>query len=172
MILLLGLTAASGFSGCWVCSILSMLAINPLNFSEPLHTMPNDWSRLISEHDLWAYASGMITFLRDSLASERRAHAETRTAARARTALLEAQIARRDAELEACLFHTGQTFPRASGSRHAPPNIPVLSPSPPPIPTADVDNALHLTVAQNVALEEELEHLAVVVLLSLFSAPG
>jgi hypothetical protein len=149
-----------------------MLAINPLNFSEPLHTMPNDWSRLISEHDLWAYASGMITFLRDSLASERRAHAETRTAARARTALLEAQIARRDAELEACLFHTGQTFPRASGSRHAPPNIPVLSPSPPPIPTADVDNALHLTVAQNVALEEELEHLAVLVLLCLFSAPG
>jgi hypothetical protein len=63
--ILLGLTADSGFSGCWVCSILSMLARNPLNLSEPLHTMPNDWSRLISEHDLWAYASGMITFLRD-----------------------------------------------------------------------------------------------------------
>ncbi|KAJ6495502.1 hypothetical protein DFH09DRAFT_1103803 [Mycena vulgaris] len=125
---------ASGFSGSW-----------------PLHIMPNDLFRLISEHDLWAYASGMITFLRDSLASERRAHAEKRTAARARIALLEAQIARRDAELE--------HFP--ARLVHPPPNIPVLSPSPPPIPTADVENALHLTVAQNVALEEELEYLAV-----------
>ncbi|KAJ7852152.1 hypothetical protein B0H13DRAFT_2284400 [Mycena leptocephala] len=82
------------------------------------------------------------------------------TDACARLALLEAQIARRDTELEACLLHTGQTFPLAPGPRHTPQNITAPSPSPSPLPTADMNTAMHHTVEQNIALEKELEQLA------------
>ncbi|KAF7352686.1 hypothetical protein MVEN_01234500 [Mycena venus] len=127
---------------------------------EPLQTMPNALSSIASEGDLWAYTSGMIKFLRSSLVSERRAHTETRNAARARIAVLEAQLARRDSELEECIMHAGKTFPRASSSRMSFTNIPDLPPSPPPIPASAANAAHQRTLAQNVVLEEEVEQLA------------
>lgn len=124
--------------------------------------MAHELSGIASEGHLWAYASGMITFLRASLASERRAHAQTRCAARARIAVLEAQVSRRDTELAERIRHTGQTLPRASPSstRISPSRIPDLPPSPPPIPASQIDSALHRTLAQNVMFEQEIEKLA------------
>ncbi|KAJ6534820.1 hypothetical protein B0H19DRAFT_1383207 [Mycena capillaripes] len=119
---------------------------------EPLEKMPHELSDITSEHDLWTYVSGMIKFLRSSLAAERRAHAETQAAARARITLLEAQVARRDLELEECFLHLGQAFPRAStGARNPLPNIPVFPSSPPPVTTADTPD--------NGQLEEEVVRL-------------
>ncbi|KAJ7483878.1 hypothetical protein B0H11DRAFT_1201820 [Mycena galericulata] len=129
---------------------------------EPIQSMPNaaSFSLIAKEDSIWAYAAGMITFLRDALASERHAHAETRTAARARIAILEAQLARREAELEACVVHAGQ----ASGSskrnlRRPDMDASQLPPSFPPIPTDDMNAFLERTSSQNVLLEEELERM-------------
>jgi hypothetical protein len=124
--------------------------------------MAHELSGIASEGHLWAYASGMITFLRASLASERRAHAQTRCAARARIAVLEAQVSRRDTELAERIRHTGQTLPRASPSstRISPSRIPDLPPSPPPIHASQIDAALHRTLAQNAMFEQEVEKLA------------
>ncbi|KAJ7649529.1 hypothetical protein DFH06DRAFT_554904 [Mycena polygramma] len=125
--------------------------------AEPLQDLPNDISKITSERELWAYASGMIRFLRASLDIERRAHKETLRSARASIARLEAQVASRDAELEACLMHSGQAFPRASTSAR---NLPPLPPSPPPISVPDMNDALKQTAVENVALEAEMERLA------------
>ncbi|KAF8195768.1 hypothetical protein K438DRAFT_2017033 [Mycena galopus ATCC 62051] len=126
---------------------------------EPLQTMPNNISSA-AESELWEYASGTIISLRASLASERRAHAETRSASRARIAVLEAQISRRDTELEECIMNTGLNFPRPSSSRMPPANIPNPPPTPPPISTSEVKAAHRRGLAQNMMLEKEVEELA------------
>ncbi|KAJ6474463.1 hypothetical protein C8R47DRAFT_1221178 [Mycena vitilis] len=125
--------------------------------AEPLRDLPNDVSKVTSERELWAYASGMIRFLRASLDIERRAHKETLRSARATIARLEAQVASRDAELEACLVHSGQAFPRASINVRSLPPLPL---SPPPISVPDINDALKQTTEENAALEAEMERLA------------
>ncbi|KAK7061827.1 hypothetical protein R3P38DRAFT_2831780 [Favolaschia claudopus] len=128
---------------------------------EPLEPMGTETLGSALRSDLWAYASGVIALLRSSLASECRAHTETRKAARARIALLEAQVARLDAELQQCITHAGPSFSRASGSRHIlPSEIPEIPPSPPPMPTNVTNATLHRSLAHNVLLEEEVEKLA------------
>ncbi|KAJ7276512.1 hypothetical protein B0H12DRAFT_1227631 [Mycena haematopus] len=126
---------------------------------EPIKTMPSDLSSITSGSDLWSYASMTIVSLRGRLASECRAHAETRHAARARIAVLEARIAHRDAELEECIMHAGQTLPRASGSTRFTPDDPDLPPFPPPISISEV-KALHIRkLAEKSTLEKEMEQL-------------
>ncbi|KAJ6485204.1 hypothetical protein DFH09DRAFT_391604 [Mycena vulgaris] len=125
---------------------------------DPIERMPNDFSNIASEDSLWSYASGMIRYLRGSLECERRAHAETRQAARAHISLLEAQLARQDAELEICTMHAARPHAssRLQSANH--PNIPVFPPSP-PIPNSDMNAFLEHTSAQNVLLEKEVEQL-------------
>ncbi|KAJ6515776.1 hypothetical protein C8R45DRAFT_218576 [Mycena sanguinolenta] len=127
---------------------------------EPLETMPSDLSNITSVSELWAYASATIVSLRDRLAAECRAHAETHRVARARISALEARIAYQDAELEECIMHAGQTLPRTSGSmRISPTHSPGLPPSPPPMPISEV-NALHRRkLADKLLLEKEVEQL-------------
>ncbi|KAJ7149403.1 hypothetical protein C8R43DRAFT_502525 [Mycena crocata] len=142
--------------------------------SEPIHPLPSDPSNIASEDNLWAYAAGMITYLRAAWATERRAHAETRSGARVRIALLEAQVRRCEAELEACAVHAcgwrtdaGQTFPHASTSasprtgRHQ--DLPALPPSPPALllSSDEMHAFLERTEAQNGLLEDEAGRLAV-----------
>ncbi|KAJ6599620.1 hypothetical protein B0H10DRAFT_1958989 [Mycena sp. CBHHK59/15] len=110
---------------------------------------PNDLSSIASDNPS-TYASGMTTSLRTSLATERHAHAETHSdsAARARICLLEAQLARWEANLEEYAMHAGPPFPRAS-PRH--PNVASIS---------DMTTFLDRTMAQNAVLEQEVEQLA------------
>ncbi|KAJ7734112.1 hypothetical protein B0H16DRAFT_156136 [Mycena metata] len=126
---------------------------------EPLHDHPTSTglSGAESAPNLWAYASWMIRFLRDTLTTERGAHAATRRAARARIAILEAQLARRDVELEYCVMHGGQTFPRAHNGPHYP-NI-SLPPSPPPVSVSDMKETVRRTSEENLVLEEEVRQL-------------
>ncbi|KAJ7079538.1 hypothetical protein C8R44DRAFT_91367 [Mycena epipterygia] len=126
---------------------------------DPIEGMLKDASSIAAEDTQWAYASGMILSLRSSLTCERHAHAETRRSARARISRLEAQLARREAELEACVMHVGQAFPRASTSSYRAANIPALPPSPPPMPISNMKAFLERTSAHNIILEEELNRL-------------
>ena len=58
--------------------------------------------------NLLSYASAMITALQRDRDRERQAHERTTQTALAQISLLKAQLARRDAELEACIVgHTG-----------------------------------------------------------------
>ncbi|KAF7355419.1 hypothetical protein MSAN_01458600 [Mycena sanguinolenta] len=122
--------------------------------------MPSDLSSITSDNELWAYASGTIVSLRDRLASECRAHAETHRVACARISALEARIAYQDAELEERIMHASQTLPRASGSmRTSPTHNAGLPLSLPPIPISEV-NALHRRkLADKLLLEKEVEQL-------------
>ncbi|KAF7294929.1 hypothetical protein MIND_01031000 [Mycena indigotica] len=54
-----------------------------------------------TDSDLWAYASATIVALRSKLTAEQQAHAETRRITKAQIAILEAQLARREADLAA-----------------------------------------------------------------------
>lgn len=102
----------------------------------------------------------MIRLLRDTLTTERRAHAATRSAARARIAILEAQLARRDVELEYCVMDAGHPFPRAHENPRYP-NIP-LPTSPPP----EMREIIQRTSAENIVLEEEVRQLELLVMYS------
>ncbi|KAJ6610625.1 hypothetical protein B0H10DRAFT_1811311, partial [Mycena sp. CBHHK59/15] len=125
---------------------------------EPIHAMPTSSHSIASDDDLLAYASGMIKYLRGALATERNAHSTTRKAARARISLLEAQLARRDAELEACIVHAGQPFSHAT--RAAPLGPDICVPPTSPVPISDMDTFPDRVAAENIVLEAEVEQLA------------
>jgi hypothetical protein len=68
-----------------------------------------------------SYASAMIAALRLERDAERTSHNRTRQQADSRIANLEAQLAIREAELEACVVHTGITIQKANAPQSFPP---------------------------------------------------
>ncbi|KAJ7156218.1 hypothetical protein C8R46DRAFT_1004638 [Mycena filopes] len=129
-------------------------AYSRLKISRLLAATDPQKSNSDSASDLWAYASATISHLRNALTAECRAHALTRAAARARITALEAQLARRDVEVESCVMHAGQAFPPESRASHYP-EIP-----PSPLPLSEMRESIKHTAAGNLVLEEEVRRLA------------
>ncbi|KAJ7215406.1 hypothetical protein GGX14DRAFT_391839 [Mycena pura] len=137
---------------------------NLLNPLQPPHELPAG----DTDRDLWAYASAVIISMRTALAAEERAHAETRRTARARIALMEARLARREAELEALTtLHRARSqssqrhsavegsagLRRTAGTR-------TRTPSPPALRDGELATHLAQTEAHNALLAAEVAQLA------------
>ncbi|KAF7304885.1 hypothetical protein MKEN_01202800 [Mycena kentingensis (nom. inval.)] len=105
---------------------------------EPLHRSPNAPP---ADGDLWTYASATIAGLRAALTHEQRAHQQTRRTAQAHISLLEARIARREADLAAA----GMQFDEVALSRPS---------------SARRAEEIAQTEAQNVRLSAEVANLA------------
>lgn len=93
-----------------LCPGLPLLIIDPL--------APSQLSPDSSSGDLLDHAIGLITSLRRERDLERKAHDRTRHSDNARISTLEAQLARREAELEECIAHTGECSGRPSKLPH------------------------------------------------------
>ncbi|EPQ56773.1 hypothetical protein GLOTRDRAFT_121105 [Gloeophyllum trabeum ATCC 11539] len=113
---------------------------------------------LPSDEDLHAYASALIASLRVERDLERKAHAITRRDAEHRVALLEAQVARRDAELEACIFHP-EHMSKLQAAEHEPKLVP-LSAKDTSLSEEDIISVLEMTARRNRALELEVKEIA------------
>ena len=82
--------------------------------SDPIS--PKQHSRRHAEHDdFLPYASSLIATLKTERDLERSAHQQTRQKSESRIAVLEAQLASREAELEACVAYSDASF-RSSDS--------------------------------------------------------
>jgi hypothetical protein len=118
----------------------------------------------ISEDHFLSYASSILASLRLERDNERKAHARTRDLAEKRILGLEAQLSRREVELERCIVggHVhdvggeGDTTPlqRISPSATAPP-VDVME----QIGNEEIISILDSTVARNKILENEVKTL-------------
>lgn len=106
-----------------------------------------------------AYAAAMITTLRRERDLERKAHEQTRQNAEFRIIELEAQLAHRDAELEACIIHTCHSLDQHQiyGERE---NIGVESRTNPRISKEEANIIMDTTSTRNKLLEQEIQGLA------------
>ncbi|KZT21131.1 hypothetical protein NEOLEDRAFT_1139747 [Neolentinus lepideus HHB14362 ss-1] len=114
---------------------------------------------LHADEDVYAYASAMIAALRVERDLERKAHSQTRRDTEYRITALEAQLARRDAELEACIYHTEHRAKIQSTDKKYRSN---KTPSGGACSMTDEDiiSVLEATAAKNRALELEVKQIA------------
>jgi hypothetical protein len=111
------------------------------------------------------YATAMLNSLQSERDSERRSHQQTRFDAQSKISLLEAQLARREAQLEACIAHTPECFPLPQQSAQSQAE---------PIEQNEAVKVLETTLAKNRSLEAEVVLLAERVrssILSVFITP-
>ena len=105
-----------------------------------------------SDERLLLYAAAMVASLRSERDSERRAHEQTRHDAESRIALLEAQLARREAQLETCIIAHSAECIRL-------PQRPAQS-EVKPMQQNEATQVLELTSTVNRSLEAEVNFLA------------
>lgn len=115
---------------------------------------------------MYAHAQAVISSLRDELESERRAHAHTRERADAELFSLNARLARREAELEACVVHINHPLPGPPSSvsphktgTHSTTAKASSSSSSVPFTQDDAIKILELSAARNRTLETEIRNL-------------
>jgi len=89
----------------------------------------------------------MVDALRSERDSERKAHQNTRRDAQWRISVLEAQLARREAQLEACIAHTADCIPLQQSLAHA--NVK-------PMVQNEADKAIDTVLAKNRSLDAEV----------------
>lgn len=100
--------------------------------------------------DLFSYASAMINALRLQRDNERHSHSRTRDIANNRITLLEAQVARRDAEIAAAV--SGDRSTPAAGSL---PGVGLLN-TPEPLDAQAMVKMLEWTATKNRQLEVDI----------------
>ncbi|KAF8160027.1 hypothetical protein B0H34DRAFT_705875 [Crassisporium funariophilum] len=108
----------------------------------------------IQEEDLHSYASTMIEALRKERDSERIAHAQTHEWAEAKIVALEAQLSRREAELESCIARADHAVLTPQTKRSAQARVLIE-----PITSEQVISMLDVTAARNRMLEVEIKTL-------------
>jgi hypothetical protein len=93
--------------------------------------LPKQTSRRQGENDdFMPYASAMITSLKTERDIERNAHRQMHQKSESRIAMLEAKLASREAELEACVAYSDASFRSLNNSyRSSQPAVPVASTS-------------------------------------------
>lgn len=114
-----------------------------------------------SDEQLLAYATCVITSLQAERDSERQAHQRTRQQAESQILVLEAQLARREVELETCIAHTPDCFQLAEQ----------VVQSTTPMSQEEVAKVLSVTSAKNRALDREVKTLSERVRCSVSSHP-
>lgn len=113
----------------------------------------------ILDDEAQAYAAAVIHSLRDERNLERQAHEQTRQHADSRILELEAQLARRDAELEACLIYdkNNDTASHHSKRTPLPPN---MARDVPRMTNEEALEVMGTTSARNKVLEQEVRGLS------------
>lgn len=113
-------------------------------FSEPIELPLSKRAAPADAEELLSYAASMIEVARKERNIERKAHQKTKEWAQARIANLEAQLARRDADLARCIAQCHDT-----------PTVPAE----PPVQKDYVSNSLHWAINKNKSLEMEIHSL-------------
>ncbi|KAF6748576.1 hypothetical protein DFP72DRAFT_916339 [Ephemerocybe angulata] len=118
---------------------------------EPIDHPPTSRVSPAEMDDLLSYAASIIEATRRERTLERKAHQKTKEWAQARIATLEAQLARREAELAHCATHCVPGFD------------PAAPPEPPPedhMPYQQCLDTLQWTISKNKSLEMEINTLS------------
>ncbi|KAH9941488.1 hypothetical protein B0H21DRAFT_752566 [Amylocystis lapponica] len=141
---------------------------------EPMHPRPRPTSSsaAVGEVDgvLWTHATAVVTSLRTELEAEREAHACTREHAESEILALTAALARREAELEACVVHADHMAPapkpedvalprRPPQAEAAPRRDELVGPRLQPFTRQEAIKILEISAARNRALEIEVKSL-------------
>lgn len=134
-------------------ALLTMLSISGPFVADPIESKENQQaSGVHSNADLLAYAASMIDSLRRERDLERNAYVYTQQVAESKIRNLKALLARREAELEACIEHTAECFKAPSAVLGRNPETPVTR--------KEIISILDATVTRNRTLEIEVKHLA------------